>query len=115
MLPLLYFVKTDKKGKTPAKFFIPRPEMRLATEKLDYLRSTKFRGIKIQHIHPDKKITGLIIAENEWDDLIPIAKKKVKPKKESKNQSNFQTFLVGVVTARDEWVYDSIKKTREKS
>ncbi|MBK6644685.1 MAG: N-6 DNA methylase [Anaerolineales bacterium] len=105
---IAFFIKTDKKGKTPAQiFYTRRDEMELATEKLDYLRSTKISEIKFERIHPDKNNNWLNLTDNDWDNLIPLATKEAKLSGSLKEpKSIFNLFSLGVVTSRDEWVYD---------
>jgi predicted helicase len=113
---IAFFVKTEKKGKTPAQiFYTRRPEMELATEKLDYLRSTKISEIKFENIRPDKQNNWLNLAENNWDDLIPISTKEGKAEKGIKEPKTiFKNFSLGVATNRDEWVYDESPENLEK-
>ncbi|MBI3189772.1 MAG: N-6 DNA methylase, partial [Ignavibacteriales bacterium] len=113
---IAFFVKTDKKGKTPAQiFYTRRPEMELATEKLDYLRSTKISEIKFENIRPDKQNNWLNLTENNWDDLIPVATKEGKAEKGIKEPKTiFKNFSLGVATNRDEWVYDESPENLEK-
>jgi predicted helicase len=105
---IAFFMKTDKKGKTPAQiFYARRPEMELATEKLDYLRSTRISEIKFDHIRPDKNHNWLNLAENDWDDLIPIASKEGKSQSELKEPKTiFKFYSTGISTNRDEWIVD---------
>jgi predicted helicase len=108
---IAFMVKTEKKGKTPAQvFYARRPEFELATEKLDFLRSTKFSELKFEHIQPDARHNWLNITHNDWDDLLPLASKASKSSGNLKEpKSIFKLFSLGVVTARDEWVYDDDK------
>jgi predicted helicase len=109
---ITFMVKTDKKGKTPAQiFYVRRPELELASEKLEFLRSTKFGELKFEHIQPDAKHNWLNITYNDWDDLIPLFDKNVKAGQ--KNNAIFQLFSRGVATMRDEWVYDFSKPSLE--
>jgi predicted helicase len=113
---IAFFVKTDKREKTSAQvLYTRRPEMELATEKLDYLGSTKIAEIKFEHIHPDKQSNWLNLAENDWSDLIPIASKEGKAEKGIKEPKTiFKNFSLGVATNRDEWVYDESPENLEK-
>jgi predicted helicase len=113
---IAFLIKTDKKGKSPAQiFYTRRPELELATEKLDFLRSIKLSEIRFENIKPDKQNNWLNLAENVWDDLIPVASKEGKTEKGIKEPKTiFKTFSGGVVTARDEWVYGFREKDIEK-
>jgi len=104
---IAFLVKTDKKGKTPAQiFYTRRPELELATDKLEFLRGTKFSEIHFQHIIPDKKNNWLDLTENDWNELISIVSKD-----ESQKKVIFSAAFPGVKTNRDEWVYDFDKST----
>jgi predicted helicase len=105
---IAFMVKKDKKDKLPAQiFYARRPEFELARDKLEFLRTTKFTDIKFDHILPDKHHNWLNLTENDWEDLIPLASKATKlGTGREKQQAIFKLFSLGVVTARDEWVYD---------
>lgn len=80
-----------------------------AQNKLAFLATTAFAEIDFQHIVPDKKNNWLHQTDNDFDDLLCIANKTTKlAKTERKIDENaiFKLFSLGVVTARDEWVYD---------
>jgi predicted helicase len=105
---IAFFVKEEKKSKTPAQiFYTRRDEMELATEKLGYLRNAKFEEIKFESIKPDKNNNWLDIIDSDWDKFIPVSIKNAglnKSHNESKSIFNFSS--PGINTARDEWVYD---------
>ncbi len=84
-----------------------RPEMELAIDKLAFLRTVKFKEIDFDRIMPDKNHNWLNIADNDFDELLPLANKETKlAKSQKEEQAVFKLFSNGVVTARDEWVYD---------
>jgi predicted helicase len=84
-----------------------RPEMALASEKLEFLHNTKFSDVQFETIHPDKNHNWLSLTENDWDEFITIASKETKlGKGQAEQQAIFKLFSLGVVTARDEWAYD---------
>ena len=103
-----FFVRNAKEKNRPCRiFYTRRPEMETAKEKLQFLATTKFRDLPFDHIQPDKHHNWINLAENEWDDLLPMASKDVKLSKgKIDEKSIFKLFSLGVVTARDEWVYD---------
>lgn len=105
---IAFLVKTGGKGKNPAQiFYTRRPEMERASEKLEFLRTTPFKELKFESIHPDRQNNWLNLVENDWDDLIPVASKETKFGTEfAKKQAVFKTFSLGVSTNRDDWVYD---------
>ncbi|MCB9033227.1 MAG: DNA methyltransferase [Chitinophagales bacterium] len=76
----------------------------LKEEKLQWFAQTQFKDIPFTHIQPDKNNNWINIADNDFDTLLPLADKAVKQGKSKK--ALFELFSLGVVTARDEWVYD---------
>ena len=69
--------------------------------------SAKLPTIKFEEITPDKNSNWINLSDNDFDTLIPIASKETKAaKKPSQEKAIFKLFSLGVVTARDEWVYD---------
>ncbi len=96
-------------------FYARRPEMELARDKLQFLRTTKFSGIQFEAIHPDEHHNWLHLTENDWDELMPVASKEVKAgKSPAGNQVIFNLFSLGVVTNRDEWVYGDNRRGLEQ-
>jgi predicted helicase len=87
--------------------YVRRPELEIATDKLAFLRSTSIREMYFNRIQPDKNHNWLNIADNDFDELLPLANKETKLAKSQKEEmAVFKLFSFGVVTARDEWVYD---------
>jgi len=87
--------------------YVRRPELEIAADKLAFLRMSKFQEIDFDRILPDKSHNWLNIAENDFEDLLPLANKETKLAKSRKEErAVFKLFSNGVVTARDEWVYD---------
>lgn len=86
-----------------------RPEEELAITKLEFLNHAKIQDLAFDAIHPDKNNNWVNLSEdNDWESLIPVADKDVKLGR-SKN-AIFGLFSLGVVTSRDEWVYDFDEK-----
>jgi predicted helicase len=73
-------------------------------EKLAYLADNPFKDIPFDHIQPDKRNNWINLTDNDFESLLPIADKAVKQGKSKK--ALFELFSLGVVTNRDEWVYD---------
>jgi predicted helicase len=85
-------------------------------EKLDWLRHTPLKSIDFEKIIPDEKGNWLNQTENDFETLLPIASKEVKNNKAGKeaDKAIFKLYSLGVVTNRDEWVYDFNEKDLEK-
>lgn len=73
-------------------------------EKLDWFRATKLRNIDFQRIHPDEKNNWIDQVDNDFESHLPLMDKYLKGGKSG--DTLFQMFSLGVVTNRDEWVYD---------
>lgn len=74
-------------------------------EKMEYLVSHKMQHIPFEHIIPDRDNNWINLVVNDWDKMIPIADKAAK-KIKSSPKTIFGLFSLGVVTNRDDWVYD---------
>jgi len=97
-------------------YYARRSEMELAIDKLAFLRAIKFKEINFDRIQPDKNHNWLNIADNDFEELLPLVNKETKLAKfQSGERAVFKLFSLGVVTARDEWVYDySVKYLKHK-
>jgi len=99
------FVKVENPSHQPCKIYYARfGEEETAEAKLEYLRETKFSQLSFTHIIPDKQHNWINQTYNDFESLIPLVDKEVKA---GKNEGAiFQLYSNGIVTARDEWVYD---------
>ena len=95
------------KDKRPARvFYLRRPEMETAEEKLAFLASHPMRRLDFDEVQPDKAHNWINLTHNDFDRLIPLASKETKAAKTAAGErAIFKLFSLGVVTARDEWVY----------
>lgn len=100
-----FFVK--KRGTSGAVIrYARRPEMERADDKLAFLDAVRLSSLQAETIVPTKRHYWIDQVENDWDDLIPVADKKTKAAKtKAQERAIFELFTLGVVTARDEWVY----------
>jgi predicted helicase len=95
------------KSPTGKIFYARRPEMDTAAEKLQFLQQVKFKQIEFERIVPDQKHTWINLVENDFESLLPLVSKKTKATKQPEEElAVLKLFSNGVVTARDEWVYD---------
>ena len=82
-------------------------------EKKDYLKVKDLSEFHFIPVKPDKNNNWINLAEeNDWDELLPLASKDVKLGRGQR--AIFELFSLGVVTARDEWVYDDERVVLEK-
>ena len=80
-----------------------RPELDTASQKLEFLSSTKLNQLDFEHIIPDKKHNWLNQSDNDFNQLLPLIDKEVKSGKSEK--AVFKLFSLGIATHRDKWVY----------
>ncbi|MCB8784974.1 type ISP restriction/modification enzyme [Planktothrix agardhii] len=82
-------------------FYTRRSEFDTSDEKLNFLATTKFNEIDFQHINPDKNNNWINQTDNNFDSLLPLVSKKI-----LLDNSLFLLSSLGILTNRDEWVYD---------
>ena len=102
---MLFLIRKPNGGRARI-FYARRPEMDTAKEKLEYLRNTPFQQIPFEHVVPDKLNSWINQSVSNWDAFLPVATKETKfAKSQGEEQAIFKLFSLGVITARDEWVY----------
>lgn len=102
-----FFVKRHKQ-KGCKIFYARRPEFDTAEDKLSFLASTKASAISYERIEPDKNANWINLTDNDWDTMIPVADKKTKSiKGNKKDAAIFRLFSLGMVSNRDDWVFDN--------
>ena len=75
-----------------------------AERKKSYLSENKIEKLEFQLIQPSEKNNWIDLADNDFEELMAVCSKEAKAGKDEK--AIFKLFSLGVVTARDEWVYD---------
>jgi predicted helicase len=66
-------------------------------------------------VQPDNAHNWVNLTSNDFDTLMPLASKDTKTAKTAaKERAIFKLFSLGVVTARDEWVYDVSREPLSK-
>jgi predicted helicase len=81
--------------------------METAEEKLAFVSDAKISSLEFEEIGADKKGNWINQSNNNFDSLMPVASKETKAaRKLSQEKAIFKTFSLGVVTNRDDWVYD---------
>jgi predicted helicase len=116
-IAITYLVKKKSPEKSPCKIHYIHPCDIRATrdEKLEYLKSYPFENIPFERITPDKNHNWLNIADNDFDDLLPLANKETKlAKSQKEEQAVFKLSANSIKTNRDEWVYDYDKVVLSK-
>ncbi len=109
---LMFLVKKEKQaGKCRIEYAAMEDDWR-KEEKLNWLHTHKLASIPFERITPDKNNNWINLVDNDFEDLLPLANKETKLKKGG--NAVFESFSLGVVTARDEWVYDFDEKHLER-
>jgi predicted helicase len=113
-IAIYFLIKKEKEN--GCKIFYNCVDDYLTSEaKKAYLRDNHIKDLPFNHIRPDKHHNWINLIENEWDDLVPVASKEVKLAKDNiDDKAIFKLFSLGVITARDEWVYDQSANSLEK-
>jgi predicted helicase len=94
-------------GKGCRIYYYRRPEEELAIDKLQFLNDAKIQELAFDNIHPDKNNNWVNLSDdNDWESLISVADNK-------NSETIFKKISMGVVTARDEWVYSFTNKELE--
>ena len=110
----IYFL--IKKKRATGRFRVYYDEVRdyaKDDEKLHWISTRKVDDdYDFEIIRPDKSENWINIPDNDFDSLLPLCKKNVKFGK--CEEALFELYSPGVVTARDEWVYDLSKNNLSK-
>ena len=84
-----------------------REDAELAKDKLAYLKEAAVDSIEFSDITPDKRKEWLNQSNSNFDTLLPLANRETKLAKRAEDErAVFGLYSLGVITARDEWVYD---------
>ncbi len=103
----VYFLVKKENESGCSIFYNEIKDYAKAEEKKEYLHANKLKTLQFRKITPDKNNNWINLADNDFDELIPLANKQTKlTKKKQDENAVFKLFSLGVVTARDEWVYD---------
>jgi predicted helicase len=110
---IMFLIKKEKQeGKCIIEHVAMQDEWR-KEEKLAWLKNNPIENIHFESIHPDKTNNWINLSDdNDWNSLLPLADKNVKLGRSK--EAVFELFSLGVVTARDAWVYDFDKNNLEK-
>lgn len=104
---ILFLVKTSAGKLKPhdcrIEYVALEDEMR-KEEKLQWIAEHPIEKIEFENLQPDSNNNWINITDNDFYDLIPVCDKETKSGK-SQNSIFFQ-FGAGIMTGRDEWVYD---------
>ena len=84
-----------------------REDSEIARDKLAYLKETGLESIPFESITPDSKDNWLNQSNSDFEHLTPLCDRQTKLAKSLADEDSvFRLYSMGVVTNRDEWVYD---------
>ncbi len=102
---IMFLVKKESEEKHPCRisYYALEDEWR-KEDKLQWLTEKRIDSIPFKNITPDKDNNWIDLVVNDWEELIPLSTKS------KQGQDSQRTILgitsLGVLSARDEWVYD---------
>lgn len=97
----------SKDKKLARVYYIRRPEMETAEEKLGFLANHQMSRLDFDEVQPDKTHNWVNLTNNDFETLLPLASKDTKAAKTAgKERAIFKLFSNGINTARDGWVTD---------
>lgn len=105
---ITFLIKKENTDKSPCTIFYHKlSSLDTANAKLGYISQTKISELSFQPIFPDNHYNWINLSQNDFDCLIPLVNKNTKlAKSDAEEMAVFKLFSLGVVTNRDEWVYD---------
>jgi len=87
-----------------------RPEQETADDKLSFLAGSRLDTVEFETVTPDKDGRWISQSSSDYDSLIPVASRRAKRAKvKGQERAIFRSYSLGVVTARDDWVYANSK------
>ncbi|TXT25912.1 MAG: superfamily II DNA/RNA helicase [Gallionellaceae bacterium] len=93
-------------------YYLRRPEMETAEEKLGFLANHTMSSLSFDEVQPDRAHNWVNLTSNDFDTLLPLASKETKAAKTAaKERAIFKLFSSGVLTGRDDWLYDFDKNS----
>ena len=102
-----FFVRDSSKLGACDVHYASREDVELASDKLAFLRNAKLGDIGLEAIVPDKNSNWLDQTDTDFESLMPVANRQTKlAKTANEERAIFRLYSMGVVTNRDEWVYD---------
>jgi len=105
----IYFLIKKENQKGCKIYYTAVDDYLSAKEKINYLNDNKFRDLinKFKIIKPTTSFDWINLGNNEFEKLMPLYDKTTSKDKTPKNDKAIFKFVsLGVVTNRDEWVYD---------
>ena len=102
-----FFVREKSKLGECNIHYANREDAEVARDKLAYLKETGLENIPFESITPDAKSHWLNQSNSNFERLILLADRQTKlAKSVDEERAIFAQYSLGILTARDEWVYD---------
>ena len=87
--------------------YASRDDAEVARKKLAYLKEAGLESVPFDSVTPDSKDNWLHQSNSNFERLIPLGDRPTKfAKSADAEQAVFGLYSLGILTARDEWVYD---------
>lgn len=103
----IYFLVRRKGAEGVNVFYNAIDDYAKAPAKADYIRGRSLETFDFVNIISDEKGNWLNQSDSDFDTLIPVANRETKfAKRVLDEQAIFRLYSLGIVTARDEWVFD---------
>ena len=104
----IYFLIKKENSNGCRIFYNEIDDYKTAYEKQEYLAGNNLTTLEFRNIKPNRRNNWINQEENSWEGFPPLATKR------NKVESLFKLYSNGVVTARDDWVYDFSKEYLSK-
>jgi len=102
---VMFLVRKAGKGKRSCRIhYFTMDDFWRKEEKLGWFEENALSSISFKRIEPSKQHNWLNLADSNFESLVPLIDKNVKLGR--KKEAVFELYSLGVVTARDDWVYD---------
>ncbi len=104
----IYFLIRKKEQKGSKIYYYSVDDYMSFNEKLNFITDNKLQNLlpHFKLIIPTKTNDWINIGDASFDTYLPIVTKASKASSKIDTETLFKTFSFGVVTARDEWVYN---------
>ena len=103
----IYFLVRKKDSKGFNLFYNTVEDYTKSPEKVTYIKDRDLTSFDFEQINPDSKSNWLNQSESDFETLLPLANRETKlAKRVEDERAVFGLYSLGVITARDEWVYD---------
>ena len=103
----IYFLVRRKEANGFRLFYSAVDDYAKSPEKAEYIRNKTISDLEFKEITPDAKYNWLNQSNSDFERLMPLMNRQTKLAKTTDDeQAVFGLYSLGIVTARDEWVYD---------